>query len=57
MILGSGHCLVGDAVLIGPNCIIVSGSHNSINGSYRYGKGIKGCIEIKKELGWQLIVL
>lgn len=29
---------IGDEVLIGPNCVISSGNHSFMNGSYRYGR-------------------
>lgn len=38
IIMGHGKCIICDQVQIGPHCVVISGNHSSINGSYRYGK-------------------
>lgn len=39
VIIGVGFCYLDDEVQIGPNCVIVSSNHTSVNGSYRFAKG------------------
>ena len=46
VIMGSGICIIEDQVQFAPNCVVISGNHSSVNGSYRYGKGDLGKIEI-----------
>ena len=48
IIMGSGTIEIEDEVLIAPHCIIISGNHTIINGSFRYGLGDRGHIHIGK---------
>ena len=36
-VMGSGGVKIGDEVMFGPHCIVVSSEHTRINGSFRYG--------------------
>jgi len=36
-IIATERILIQDEVMFGPYCVIASGNHNSINGSFRYG--------------------
>lgn len=42
-----GEITIGNKVMIGPQCILVSDNHTSLNGSYRYGKCVEGRIVIE----------
>ena len=42
-----GEIVIGDRVMIGPHCVLVSDNHTSIDGSYRFGKCIDGNIKIE----------
>lgn len=48
VIMGSGDIIISDEVQFGPHCIVISGNHTSLNGSYRYGKSEAGTIRIDK---------
>jgi maltose O-acetyltransferase len=48
VIMGSGTIEIDDEVQFAPHCIIISGNHTMKNGSFRYGKGDSGHIEIGK---------
>ena len=48
MILGSGQIIIEDEVLIGPNVVVISGSHTKIGKSYRYGQASIGTIILKR---------
>ena len=37
-IMGSGEINIGDEVMFGPYCIVVSSNHKRKNGSFRYGE-------------------
>jgi maltose O-acetyltransferase len=41
---------IANEVMLSPYCVIVSGNHTSINGSYRYGPAILAPIVIEKGL-------
>ncbi len=42
-----GDIILGNNVMIGPQCVLVSDNHTSFNGSYRYGKCVEGIIIIE----------
>ena len=46
VILGSGRIVIGKEVLIGPHCVIVSGNHKLIHGSYFNNQSSSGTILI-----------
>jgi len=48
IILGSGTIVIESEVQIGPNCVLASGNHVSINGSYYNSKGDIGSIYLGK---------
>ena len=45
--LSSGDIVVGNNVLIGPHCILVSGNHIFKNGSYNNSDSCVGSIEVQ----------
>lgn len=46
VIMGSGTVEIGDEVQFAPHCVIISGNHTLRDGSFRYGKGDSGLIQI-----------
>ena len=46
VIMGSGTIDIEDEVQFAPHCIVISGNHTLMNGSFRYGKGDSGHIQI-----------
>jgi acetyltransferase-like isoleucine patch superfamily enzyme len=36
--MGGDHITIGDEVLFGPYCVVVSANHTQLNGSFRYGE-------------------
>ncbi len=46
VIMGSGTITIEDEVMFAPHCIAISGNHVQKNGSFRYGKGDIGHINI-----------
>lgn len=48
IMLASSTLNIGDQVLIAPNVVIVTGNHSFANGSYRFGKAVRGDINIGK---------
>lgn len=46
VIMGSGTIDIEDEVQFAPHCIVISGNHTLKNGSFRYGKGDRGHIQI-----------
>ena len=48
VIMGSGTIDIEDEVQFAPHCIIISGNHTLEGGSFRYGKGDCGHIQICK---------
>ena len=45
-IMGSGSIEIQDEVMFGPHCIVISGNHTTLNGSFRYGISDTGSIFI-----------
>lgn len=45
--LGSGKIIIEDEVLVGPHCVLASGNHAFLNGSYRYAHGKCSSIFLK----------
>ena len=43
----NGEIILGDKVMIGPQCVVVSDNHTSFEGSYRYGKCKEGNIIVE----------
>lgn len=48
LLLAGGGIELEDQVMIGPQCVLVSGNHTSNNGAYRFGKSISGRILIQR---------
>lgn len=46
VIMGSGTIDIEDEVQFAPHCIVISGNHTLKNGSFRYGMGDRGHIQI-----------
>lgn len=46
VIMGSGTIEIEDEVQFAPHCIIISGNHTLMRGSFRYGNGDRGHIQI-----------
>lgn len=46
VIMGSGTIVIDDEVQFAPHCIIISGNHTLMGGSFRYGRGDAGLIHI-----------
>lgn len=46
VIMGSGTIEIEDEVQFAPHCILISGNHTLLNGSFRYGNGDRGHIQI-----------
>lgn len=36
-IMATDSIIIGDEVMFGPYCVVISGNHTSVNGSFRYG--------------------
>jgi len=47
-IMATDSIRIDDEVMVSPYCVIISGNHTSINGSYRYGPAIVAPIVIGK---------
>ncbi|MDE5587290.1 MAG: acyltransferase [Bacilli bacterium] len=43
----NGEIIIGNQVMIGPQCVLVSDNHTSAHGSYRYGQFVEGNIIIE----------
>lgn len=46
IIMGYGTITIEDEVMIAPHCIVISSNHVLLKGSFRYGKGDRGHIQI-----------
>ena len=46
VLMGSGHIVLGDEVIIAPHVVIISGNHSLQHGSFRHGSADSGVIEI-----------
>ena len=44
--MGGDEISIGDEVLVGPYCVVVSSNHTRLNGSFRYGKAERAPIHI-----------
>ena len=47
-IMATDSIVIGDEVMFGPYCVVISGNHTSVNGSYRYGPPFLSPIVIGK---------
>lgn len=47
-LMATDRIKIGDEVMFGPYCVVISGNHSSINGSYRYGPPFLAPITIGK---------
>lgn len=44
--LASKNIVIGDEVMFGPYCVILTGDHSKLNGSFRFGKPSRASITI-----------